>query len=99
MSRLQRLLHRAHWPHRWVLRVAVALVAAAVIVVAAMVAIDRTFFSDQAQVCAPQATRASHPMTQRILDGVVGGPVQARARRDDVRFGPARELAGSRRGR
>ena len=79
MSRLQRLLHRAHWPHRLVLRVAVALVAAAAIVVAAvgiMVAIDRAFFSDQAQVCAPQATRTSRPEMQRILDGVVGGPAK-----------------------
>ena len=77
MSRTQRLRNRAHWPHRWVLRMAVALGTAAAIVVAAvgiMVAIDRAFFSEQAQVCAPQATRTSHPMTQRILDGVVGGP-------------------------
>jgi D-alanyl-D-alanine carboxypeptidase len=56
---------------------AVALGTAAAIVVAVvaiMVAIDRAFFAQHAQVCAPQATRTSHPTMQRILDGVVGDP-------------------------
>jgi CubicO group peptidase (beta-lactamase class C family) len=58
-------------------RLVVALVAAAAIVVAAvgiMVAIDRAFFSQRAQVCASPARRTSRPAMQRILEGVVGGP-------------------------
>ncbi len=75
MLRAQRLLHHAHWPQRWVLRVVVSLVAAAGILVAAagiMVAVDRAFFSEEMRVCTPQATPTSRPKLQRILDGVVG---------------------------
>ena len=77
MFRAQRLLYHAHWRHRWVLRLVVALVAAAGILVAAagiMVAVDRAFFSEETQVCVPQTTQTSRPKLQRILDGVVGGP-------------------------
>lgn len=77
MAQMRRLRDRAPRPHRWARRLAVALGTAAAIAVAVvgiMVAIDRAFFSDQAQVCPPRATRTSHPALQRILDGVVGGP-------------------------
>jgi hypothetical protein len=95
------MLHRTRWPHRWVLRVVVALVAVAAIVVAAvgiMVAIDRAFFSELAQVCAPQARRTSRPAMQRSSTAA-WGPVQARSRRTAYVSGPHGRWLGAARGR
>ena len=57
----QPLPHRVHWPHRWVVWLAVGLVVAAGIAFG----VERAFF-------AGQETRSD--FMQGILDGVVTGP-------------------------
>jgi len=70
----QRPLHHLHRPRGWVLWLLVALVVTPVAAAGIAVAVDRTFFSVETQVCFPEATQTSRPGPQGILDGVVAGP-------------------------
>jgi D-alanyl-D-alanine carboxypeptidase len=65
--------HRIHRPHRWVVWLIVALVAAPVAALGLAVAVDRAFFAQATQACRLEPTRTPRPELQRILEGAVQG--------------------------